>query len=449
MDVLHISHQSAPETRGGVESYVADVTKEQRRRGLDVQLLTGSHAPWDHVGIETLEHDGLPIHRLHRDDWYFDLHSKAWHPGVSALVAEFVERHRPRVVHLHHWIRLSSDLVEVIGARGIPVVVTLHDFYTSCPRAFRMRPGAGACDRELSVASCSDCVPRYGHEPRAELALGIELFAEQYRAELALADRVLVGVGSTAELIARGLGVDRERFEVLPLGYRRRFAGIAALPGPQPGEPLRFAFWGGVARHKGIDVLVEAARLLLAQEPRPRFELHVLGGFATAALQAELRGAAEGLPVVFHGPFTIAELLAVKPHVGVFPSTCLETFGIVLDECFELALPAIVADHGALTVRAGGGALRARPGDAVDLAAQMARLCREPATWQQLRAALPPLPPPVDVHCDALAEIYAAAAVRRAGPPPAVELVPLQRRIALLLQQRESALGHVGRGGPA
>ena len=449
MQVLHITHQFAPETRGGVESYVADVTQEQLRRDQDVQLLTGSHAPWDHVGIEEFKHDGLPVHRLHRDDWFFDLHSKAWHPGVEAMIGEFVERHRPHVVHLHQWIRLTSNLVEVIQAHGIPVVVTLHDFYTSCPRAFRMRPGAAACHRPLSVDSCIDCVPRYGHESRQELAEGIELFRDQYRAELRMADAIIVGVESTADLVAETLGVDRAMFRVLSLGYRRRFDGIGYLPPPRDGEPLRFAFWGGVARHKGIDVLVEACRLLHQQHPALPFELHVLGGFATKELETELRAAGQGLPVTFHGPFTIAELLGVSPHVGVFPSTCLETFGIVLDECNELGLPAIVSDHGALTVRAGDGALRAVPGDAQDLAVHMLRLCREPATWQQLRANLPPLPPPVGAHCDELESIYAAAAAHRAATPVQASPVTAARRIALLLRQRESALGPITPdGGP-
>ncbi|GAB4142572.1 MAG: glycosyltransferase family 4 protein [Planctomycetota bacterium] len=448
MDVLHVTHQSAPETRGGVESYVADVTREQMRRGLSVHLLTGSHVPWEKVGIEDFVHEGLPVHKLHRDDWFFDLHSKAWHPGARRAIAEFVARERPGVVHLHHWIRLSSDLVDAIQALGVPVVVTLHDFYTSCPRAFRMRPGSSACHRPLSVESCLDCVPRYGHESAEELSEGILLFRDQYRSELRRADAVIVGVESTADMVSSKLGVDRSLFRVLPLGYRRRFDGLARPRPPLPGEAVRFAFWGGVAKHKGIDVLVEACRILCARNPKPRFEMHVLGGFATPELEHELRGAGDGLPIRFHGPFTIEELLSVAPHVGVFPSTCLETFGIVLDECVELGLPSIVSNHGALAARAGQGALRAKPGDPADLAAKILSLCEDRSAHERLREGLPDLPPPVEAHCDALAAIYEEARRRRASAPPWPPEVGDERRAAFLLRQRESALGRAAPSGP-
>ncbi len=437
VDVLHVTHQFAPETRGGVESYVVDVGGEQARRGLDVHVLTGSHTGWERAGIEEVRVGGLPVHRLHRDDYYFDLFSKGWHPGAEALVRELLDRLAPRVVHVHQWIRMTSNLVEVARSRGIPTVVTLHDFYTSCPRAFRTRRGGEVCDQPLSVESCLDCAPRYGHESDEEVAAAIELFRDEKRAELELADAVLVGVGSTADLIASTTGIPRETFRVLPLGYRPRFSGRPLLPVPASEGTFRFAFWGGVGRHKGVLVLVEAFRALLASRPRRPVELHVLGGFATPELEAELRACAEGLPVTFHGPFTVEELYGVAPHAAVFPSTCLETHGLVLDECFELGLPCIVSEIGALPERAGDAALRVRPGDVGELARAMERLLVEPETRRKLRAGIPRRPLDLAEHCDALEAIYdqsSGAAATNGSASLA------RRRLELLWRQRESAL---------
>ncbi len=443
MDILHLCHQYAPETRGGVESYVQDLSEAQRAAGHDVQVLTGSQEPWPAVGIERLQHGAVPVHRLHRDDLYFDLFSKAWHPGVGAAIETFVRTHAPRVVHIHQWIRLTTNLVEIVQRAGIPAVVTLHDYYASCPRAFRLRLDGSACSRELSPASCLDCVPRYGHERDAELAAGIELFRAQSRAELTMADAVLVGVSSTADLVAATLGLPRERFQVLSLGYRRRFPGHGRLAAPERNGPLRFAFWGGVAPHKGIRVLVDALRELgRAPLPRP-VEVHVLGGFATPAFETELRARAAGLPVVFHGRFETADLLRMGAAVGVFPSTCLETFGIVLDECFELGLPAIVSDRGALAVRVGGGGLHTPAGDAAALAAAMRRFVDEPDLWSRLRDRLPALPPDLDQHVHELDAVYAAAAQHRAAAGPPLGGIELAERVRVLLLQRESALARL------
>ncbi len=104
MDVLHITHQFAPGTRGGVETYVMDVGSEQLRRGLDVQVLTGSHEGWEKPGIEELPAAPMRIHRLHRDDLFFDYHAKTWHPGAGDLIAEFVEQ-KQRIGSVRHRLR--------------------------------------------------------------------------------------------------------------------------------------------------------------------------------------------------------------------------------------------------------------------------------------------------------------------------------------------------------
>jgi len=443
MDVLHITHQFAPETRGGVEAYVLDVAGEQRRRELDARVLCGSHAMWDAAGLEALEVDGLPVHRLHRDDRYFDLYSKAWSPAAEAAIGAFLDEHRPRVVHVHQWIRMAPNLVALARSRGIPTAVTLHDFYSSCPRAFRVRPSGAPCDRELSVESCARCAPRYGHEPDAEIAEGLALFRDGMRAELGSAGAVLVGNAAIAELVGRTLGVPRERFDVLPLGYRPRFAGAPHLAGPaqDEGSPLRFAFWGGVGRHKGVATLVEAFARASGETVRP-LELHVLGGFATPEFEAELRAAAVARPrlaVTFHGRFETDDLYAVAPHVGVFPSTCLETHGIVLDECFELGLPCIVGDLGAPASRVGGAGLVVRSGDAEDLARALLRFADEPELWGELAARIPPPPPSLAEHVDLLQARYEATPAGRAD----AAAIPLERRIAFLQMQRESALATI------
>ena len=113
MDVLHIIHQFPPESRGGSESYLFDVAQRQRARGLDVAVLSGSKHCRERVLVEPDLVEGLPVHRLHRDDLYFDHHAKMWHPQVEATFAELLQQWRPKLVHVHHWVRLTCNLVEI------------------------------------------------------------------------------------------------------------------------------------------------------------------------------------------------------------------------------------------------------------------------------------------------------------------------------------------------
>ena len=194
-------------------------------------------------------------------------------------------------------------------------------------------------------------------------------------------------------------------------------------------------------------MLVRAFRRLQAARPG-RAELHVLGGFESPDFERELRELALDLPIVFHGAFTPTQLHAAAPHVGVFPSTCLETYGLVLDECFELQLPCITSDIGALPERAGAVGLRARAGDDLDLAVAMQRFVDEPQLWQQLRDRRPATSPSLEAHVDALLAVYERVRQqpRRA---PFVPPVGSERRLQFLMLQRESALDRLTPpGGP-
>ncbi len=449
MDVLHVIHQFAPESHGGSETYLLDLVRRQRARGLDVQVLSGSKHPRDAVVVESGEFEGIPVHRLHRNDIYFEHFAKMWHPEVEQTFEELLKKWRPKLVHVHHWLRLSCNLVEVAARLDIPAVVTLHDYYTSCPRVFRQRPGESvedlSCRRELSAEGCAKCVPAYGYEPWHERAAAVELFADHYRAELALARAVLVSVGSTADLLARATGVPRERYDVLPLGYEERFADLPKLSPPREGEAVRFAYWGTIGRHKGIDVLVRAFAMVHDALPG-RVELDVFGESDSEELLEKLRSNAGERPVRFHGAFDAAALHAVAPHVGVFPSTCLETYGLVLDECFELGRPCITSDLGAIAERGAVAGLTTKAGDAADLAAALRRFVDEPALWQDLAAQVPAHATSRDEHLEALLAVYERARNEPVSEPD-FPAVPALRRLMFLQLQRESALNRARDGG--
>lgn len=441
MKVLHISHGCLPDMSGGVESYLDAIIAEQRQRGDDVHLLAGSHDLRPETVIEAQQIDGATVHRLFRSDLYFDLYAKSYHAAADVAIEAFLRELRPDVVHVHQWIRLTSNLVEIAARLGIPAVVTAHDVYTSCPRAFRVRRDGEACYDALSTTNCADCVPKFGHETREELEFGIELFRDQYASELALAAAVLVSDPATSELIASTTNIPVDRFETLPLPYGPRFAGVPrAEPSLADGEPFRFAYWGVLTYRKGAQLMTQAfAELCRRGLPRPA-ELHLFGGIDTRELERELHDAADGLPVVFHGRYEYEELAAAGIHMGIFPMLCFETWGFVLDECFELGLPCITTENGALARRAGDAALRVPQHDVGALRDAMAEVLAKPDSYERLRRSIPKLPPSTAEHADMLTAVYRRAI--EAGPSDAAPIAAT-RRARLVELQRESALGRV------
>ncbi len=442
MKIIHCAHGFFPEGTGGVESYLRDVVGAQRAAGHDARLITGSLQHWPEMGVEEVELEGIPAWRIHRDDLYFDHFAKLHHPGVEREVRRILAEQCPDVVHVHQWIRLTCNLVEIADELGIPTVVTLHDLYTSCPRCFRVRPDDENCVRPLSVSSCLDCVPRFGHETERELRQSIDVYRDSYAAELQTAGAVLAASAATADLVTASIGVLRDRVQLLPLAYAPRFGEVAAAAAPPSDEPYRFGYWGNLTARKGVPILCAAFRAL-CEEGLPRAaELHLFGRVDTEALGRELDELTQGLPVTFHGRFEYADLAAAGLHAAVFPMVCFETYGFVLDEAFELGLPAIVTDIGAIPARAGDAAIRVRPNDVPAMRDALRQLLSDPARDAELRRAVRPVGMSLGAHVEALSALYEGLPQPSASPQEARRDRALARA-ELSRLQRESAQARI------
>ncbi|MFG0316256.1 MAG: glycosyltransferase, partial [Planctomycetota bacterium JB042] len=143
MRIAHAVHGHPPELIGGTELYVARLAHAQRAAGHDARVFAGSVEWREEFEVEDETVDGVPVRRVHRNDLYFDRWDKTYQPFVSDAWDRFLAEVRPDVVHVHHWIRLTSDLVAGAARAGVPAVVTAHDLFPTCPRVFRLKDDAG------------------------------------------------------------------------------------------------------------------------------------------------------------------------------------------------------------------------------------------------------------------------------------------------------------------
>ena len=148
MRVALAVHAWPPEGAGGTERSTHALARALARAGHRVLVVAGSlrRAEGDAVALERVDEPGpdggagLEVVRLRRPDLYFDHWHKSLHPGVSAALRALLREREVEVLHVHHWLRLSRDLVHAAALEGVPSIVTLHDAWVGCPVAFRVRP---------------------------------------------------------------------------------------------------------------------------------------------------------------------------------------------------------------------------------------------------------------------------------------------------------------------
>jgi glycosyltransferase involved in cell wall biosynthesis len=159
-----------------------------------------------------------------------------------------------------------------------------------------------------------------------------------------------------------------------------RDARTARRPPFVPASGPYILYAGALGRHKGVDVLLEAHRLLrargvlvdlvLAGLPRPGFHVPPAPGIVVA------------------DPVPVSQVVAAWRHaeVGVVPSVVEEGLGRVAVECLAAGTPCVVSGLGGLVdvVSDGVEGLHVPPGDAAALAAALERLLAD----EQLRARL-------------------------------------------------------------
>ncbi len=372
--ILQIVHDHPAFTSGGTEWVAHDLAAGLRQLGADVTLLAATtsltrpdSAPGalEPFGADLLLRTGTyDAYSMIRAD------GTAWIRSLARLLAE----RRPDVVHLHGLDRLGSDMVHAIRAHrpGARIVLTLHDYQPICARQGLMVTAEGALCRQASPDRCGRCLP--------QLSLSRHALREAHLKSVLAAVDLLVAPGRFLKSRYVDWGMCESRIAVVPNGVP---AG-AATP---PARGDRFAFFGNLADHKGIHVLLAAAARLAERGAPLRIAIH--GGFTWTA-ETDRRRFAEALEraasVAQHfGPYDradVADLMAETDWVLV-PSTWWENAPLVIAEAQRAGRPVICTGIGGMAeaVEHGVTGLHVRRGDATDLASTLeaaadAALCR-------------------------------------------------------------------------
>jgi glycosyltransferase involved in cell wall biosynthesis len=217
-----------------------------------------------------------------------------------------------------------------------------------------------------------------------------EEFYARHQQEWALADRVMVNSDWSRQALVQQ-GVPPEKLVVVPLCYEREKrpgdeaetrSEITRQSRSFKRDPLRVLFLGQVMLRKGIQYLMEAARLM--QSENVRFD--VVGPIHVSA-----KAVADAPPnLVFHGRATRDRITDWYRRADVFVlPTLSDGFAITQIEAMAHGLPVISTPNCGAVVAAGVDGFVVPPRDSEALANAIRRYLENPDLWgSQGRAAL-------------------------------------------------------------
>lgn len=351
-----------------------------------------------------LDHAGITVHCLEASNvWSVRRRWQAaaqgiWNAAAGRWLKGLLRDCDPRdtVVHVHQWTKaFSPSVLAAAATSGLPVVVSLHDYFLSCPNgAYFMFPQQRPCTLRPMSMGCvvADCDSRSrGHKVVRLLRQAVTGAAVHGRTR----PLNVIHVSRRAADVARPMLPASTRHWVLP-------NPVAAPPGERvTAEHNRAVVCvGRLTVEKGCVVLARAAAL--AGVP-----LVVMG--EGPALQ-QMRRACPDMEVRPWGDQSAVEQCFSQARVLALPSLWYETGGLVVQEGLARGVPAIVSTiSGAAEVVGDACGLRVPPGDVEALAAALRRLDDDALVQRMSENAYRAMrdgPQRPGAHADGLLAIY-------------------------------------------
>ncbi|MCB9881475.1 MAG: glycosyltransferase family 4 protein [Planctomycetes bacterium] len=429
MKLTYVVHQFFPRYFSGTEQYVLALAKAMVARGHEVEIFTLKPAFEVDDPVYQLErdtYDGLSIQRLH---YWRHVHPNPvrveyHHPLAGETFGRYLEERSPDLVHVFHLRYLGGNLLEELQARGIPTVVHLMDFWFVCPVFLLLRADGTLCDGPPDGGlGCFPCVNEDLGRSLDSLAIRSEVRALAQLAPhdlrrggdglYSLYSAVLERQGYLRDCLQRAgtivapshflksvfveNGIDAERLTVVSYGLReerkqRIESARAERVEPGSDEPLRVGYVGTISHYKGVHVVVDAMRHVMAP-----CRLEVFGrtdDYADYSKPLVERADADER-IVFRGSFQLAEVGGVLGSIDVLvvPSLWYENTPFVILEAFAAGVPVFASNLGGMAelVRDGVNGELFERSNAHDLGTRLQRLALERDRLARYRSAIGPV----------------------------------------------------------
>jgi glycosyltransferase involved in cell wall biosynthesis len=370
-----VSHAHPSVSKGGAE--IAAYTLYTGLRALDVPAVFIAAVPRQDLSRVTLASAQERVIPFDPARYGHELQL-----GSPAVIEDLVRTLRETgagLVNFHHFLNFGLNAFHrVREVLNLPVFLTLHEFLAICAHHGQMvtRPARLLCDSP-APARCATCFPERG---LAAMATRQDLM------QTALLD--LDGFIAPSRFLMQRFvawGLPETRFALIENGL----AGFIR-PGPPrkraADAPLVFAYFGQINPFKGVDTLLDALDLILADPTlhgRIRVRIHgnVIG--VTPEFEQRLRAVSgAGGVVQFAGPYEnaqVQQLMHAADYVMV-PSRWWENSPVVIQEAFAASRPVICTGIGGMAekVEHGVSGYHFRHESAADLAQVMRRVLQDP-----------------------------------------------------------------------
>lgn len=391
MKICIISNFYPPFFFGG-ERAVQREAEALGRRGHEVTVITSSPTRKSY----TEEMNGVTVHRFFPFNLYppYQFQNKPrlakavfhmvdlWNPFSYRAIKKLLQRANPEVVYIHNFKGLSMAVFSAVKGSGLSCIFCVNDYSLMCPRANLLRSSGEICNRpSLLCRIYSQAQKHLLDRSKPDVVVS----PAQFTIDKLRAADFFTGVNTKREVV----GVELNKKRIV-----KDYAVFNIL------------YVGGVNKHKGVHILVDAVIKLRQANAR----LHIVGRGQDTDEMRRLAG--DDARITFYGFVTDDKLLRLREraNISVVPSIWYDMAQGVICESFGSGTPVVGSRIGGIPelIEEGYNGHLFEAGNSAELRAILEGLINNPGELRELEEGAFASSKKYDIehHISRLEEIY-------------------------------------------
>ncbi len=360
MKILQVIHNQPFQEKGGTEIYTKQLCKELSKNH-DVYIFypkfNVTHYSINLFKVGKIKVIELSLPYYEKIKKILDFKSSYLNVKIEKKFNEILNKIKPQIVHFQHLINLSASLINITYEKNIPTILTLHDYWFICPRAFLLRDNLTICNHnDIQAKNCLECWINgflknfFTNKPLLLktlkkiiqcLGLNKEDFniRKNYMLSLLLKVDKIISPSKFLQKIFLENGLSKHKILHSENGYDlNRFIGFNRKKPSK--EKMMFGFIGNFAERKGVETLIKTFNMIKNE----KVELKIYGYNQNSIFSIKFRKKIKNPRIKLMGEFNNVKEPFSNIDILIFPSICLENCPLVLLEALIAKIPVIASN---------------------------------------------------------------------------------------------------------